>query len=70
MRVKTKKKKKEDMGYLNREMKGGGGDKSRIKSCSLLQIFLILFCAPLYILFGKKKKKKKRREKRKKCCGK
>lgn len=38
----------------------GGGVKSRIKSCSLLQIILILFCTPLYILFGKEKRKRKR----------
>lgn len=45
---------------------GGEGWKWYNRCCFLLQIFLILFCTPLHILFGKKEKT--REKKRKKCC--
>lgn len=38
-------------------------EKGRIRGCFLLQIFPILFCIPLHILFEKKEKKKGRKKK-------
>ena len=46
--------------------KGGwkGWNKGLVLFCFFKQIFLILLCAPLHILFGKNRKEKEKKRKR------